>query len=156
MVIPLSIARYLDEHDVHYAVIHPRVAYTALREAAASHVPGHEWAKAVVCVADNQPTLAVVPADHVVDMKRLRDLAAATQIRLATEAEIATLYHGCELGAMPPLGSLYGQRVFVDSSLASNAEIAFNGGSHGDAIRMRYRDFERLVRPTVASFARMH
>ncbi|MGH9253856.1 MAG: aminoacyl-tRNA deacylase [Vicinamibacterales bacterium] len=154
--VPPSITQYLREHDVDYSVIHHHVAYTALREAAASHVPGREWAKAVVFMADNQPTLAVVPADYVVDTHRLRDLTGAKQLRLATEGEIASLYQGCEPGAMPPLGPLYGQRVFVDESMVSNAEIAFNAGSYGDAIRMRYRDFEKLVGPTVARFGRMH
>ena len=31
--------------------------------------------------------------------------------------------------------------------------IVFNGGSHRDAIRMAYREFERLSHPTIAEFA---
>lgn len=54
---------------------------------------------------------------------------------------------------MPPLGPLYGQRVFVDRQLTSDSEITFNAGSHRDAIRMPYGEFERLARPTVAAFA---
>lgn len=154
--VPSSITQYLREHGVDYSVIHHHAAYTALREAAAAHVPGSEWAKAVACMADEQPALAVVPADHVVDMHRLRNVIGAMQLRLATEPEIAAMYQECEPGAMPPLGPLYGLRVFVDLSLASSAEITFNAGSRCDAIRMRYRDFEELVDPTVADFGRWH
>lgn len=154
--LPPDIDQFLREHDVSYAVIHHAAAYTALREAAAAHISGREWAKAVVCVADEKPALAVVSADHAIDLQRLRDLMGAGRMRLATEAEIATLYTGCELGAMPPFGPLYGQRVFVDERVTSNHDIAFCGGSHRDAIRMRYRDFARLVQPTVGGFARMH
>jgi Ala-tRNA(Pro) deacylase len=152
--VPSPVGHYLREHHVSYAVIHHPRAFSALREAAAAHVPGREWAKAVVFMADNQPTLAVVPADHVIDGARLRDLVGAVEMRLATEAEIGLLYHGCELGAVPPLGPLYGQRVFVDASMTANDEIAFSGGSHRSAIRMRYREFESLVHPTVGRFAR--
>ena len=53
---------------------------------------------------------------------------------------------------MPPFGPLYKQPVVVERSLTSDPEILFNGGSHHDAIRMRYRDFEDLVKPTVADF----
>jgi Ala-tRNA(Pro) deacylase len=53
---------------------------------------------------------------------------------------------------MPPFGPLYHQPVVVDKSLTSDPEISFNGGSHSDAIRMRYRDFEELVQPMVADF----
>src|SRR4029453_1916226 len=55
-------------------------------------------------------------------------------------------------GAVPPFGPLFGQRVVVDSALARDPEIVFSGGSHGDAIRMPYREFERLSHPTVAKF----
>ena len=55
---------------------------------------------------------------------------------------------------MPPLGPLYGQPVFVDASMTANDEIAFSAGSHRSAIRMRYREFESLVHPTVGRFAR--
>jgi Ala-tRNA(Pro) deacylase len=42
--------------------------------------------------------------------------------------------------------------VIVDTSLTSDPEIVFNGGSHREAIRMRYRDFAELVKPMVADF----
>jgi Ala-tRNA(Pro) deacylase len=60
-------------------------------------------------------------------------------VRLASEAELRPLYSDCELGAMPPFGPLYNQPVVVDKSLTSDPEISFNGGSHREAIRMRYR-----------------
>ena len=91
-MVPSSIGHYLREHHVSYAVIHHPIAYSAMREAAAAHVPGREWAKAVVCMADGRPTLAVVPADHVVDSARLRDLVGADQMRLATEYDIGLLF----------------------------------------------------------------
>jgi Ala-tRNA(Pro) deacylase len=152
--VPSVVGHYLREHHASYAVIHHPRAYSATREAAAAHVPGREWAKAVVCMADGRPTLAVLPADHSIDRARLRDLVGAADMRLASEAELGLLFEGCELGAVPPLGPLYGQRVFVDTSIAANDEIAFSAGSHGSAIRMRYREFESLVRPTVGRFAR--
>jgi YHS domain-containing protein len=43
--------------------------------------------------------------------------------------------------------------VFVDKTLTADSEITFSAGSHHDAIRMPYREFERLVQPAVAEFA---
>jgi Ala-tRNA(Pro) deacylase len=152
MAIPSSISNYLERHGVNYSVVEHPVAYTAQEEAAATHVPGREWAKAVVCIVDNQPTLAVLPADYVVDLERFRAACGASSVRLASEAELRPLYSDCELGAMPPFGPLYKQPVMVDKSLTSDPEILFNAGSHREAIRMRYQDFEELVKPTVAEF----
>jgi Ala-tRNA(Pro) deacylase len=152
-MIPASIASYLDQNHARYSVIPHRVAYTAQEEAAATHVPGAAWAKSVVCIANGEPLLAVVPAPCTVDLDRLQRTIHADAIRLATESELTPMYRDCEPGAMPPLGPLFGQRVLVDAMLARDAEIVFSGGSHHDAIRMLYREFERLSHPTVAEFA---
>lgn len=114
-------------------------------------MPGREWAKAVVCIADDRPVLAVVPAPSRVDLQRLKQVAQARSVRVAHEEEFKALYADCEVGAMPPLGPLYHQLVFVDDSLTREGEIAFNAGSHRDAIRMPYPEFQRLVKPTVAA-----
>ena len=152
-MIPASISEYLDRNRARYSVMSHPVAYTAQEEAAAAHVPGNEWAKAVVCFADEQPILAVLPAPSAVDLNRLQRTLHAHSIRLAKESEFAPLYQDCEVGAMPPLGPLYGQRVVVDQQLMSDGEIVFSAGSHHDAIRMPYREFDRVVHPTVATFA---
>jgi Ala-tRNA(Pro) deacylase len=152
MAISASIEHFLGDNRIPYAVLpHPR-AYTAQREAAVTHVPGRMWAKTVACFADNDPILAVLPADSVIDVDRLRMLTGARALRFATEDEIGQLYTDCELGAMPPLGVLYGQRVFVDRSLADDDDVVFNGGSHTDAIKVKYQDFDRLVHPVVGDF----
>ena len=152
-MIPASITKYLEQNHARYAVIPHRPAYTAQEEAAATHVPGGAWAKSVVCMANDELFLAVVPAPCTVDFDRLRRTIEADSVRLALESEFVPAYRECEPGAMPPFGPLFGQRVVVDSALATDPEIVFSGGSHGDAIRMPYREFERLSRPTIAKFA---
>ena len=152
MAIPASISEFLERHHTRYSVLTHPVAYTAQEEAAAAHVPGREWAKVVVCVADDRPVLAVVPAPLKVDFARLKDVTRASTLRPAYEDEFKGLYADCEIGAMPPLGPLYRQEVVVDETLADDAEIVFDAGSHREAIRMPYSEFQRLVRPTVAAF----
>jgi len=147
------IKEFLDCQGARYAVITHSPAFTAQEEAAVTHISGRDWAKPVVFFADGEPIMAVVPADLVVDLERLLDVTGADRIRLATEDELNALYPDCEPGAMPPLGPLYNQPVFVDIALAAEPQIVFNGGTHGDAICMRYDDFAALARPVVGSFA---
>ena len=154
MAVPRSIQQFLESSGTTYNVLTHPTAYTAQEEAAVSHVPGHEWAKTVVCFADDEPILAVLPAPLNVDLDRLRAVTGARDLRLADEDEFSRLYPDCERGAMPPLGPLYKQRVFVDKALTADPEIVFNGGTHADAIRMRYEDFAALVKPTVGEFGR--
>jgi Ala-tRNA(Pro) deacylase len=154
MAIPASIERFLSEHHVNYTPVHHPPAFTAQEEAAATHTPGRAWAKTVVCLADNVPILVVLPADRIVDERQLREVATASAVRLATEREFAELYPGAEVGAMPPLGPLYSQRVYVDEALSRQPEIIFHAGTHTDAVRMRYDDFVSLVQPILGAFSR--
>jgi len=153
MAIPASVDQFLASRGVTYTTLHHPRTFTAQEEAAVTHTPGRAWAKTVVCYANSEPIQAVVPADRVVDTERLRRLAGATTLRVAEEREFAGLYLGCEPGAMPPFGPLYGQRVYVDQSLAAHPEIVFNAGTHADAIRMRFQDYAGIVHPVMGSFA---
>ena len=154
MAIAQLIGNFLRRERVPYTVFTHRAAYTAQHEAEVSHIKGRHWAKIVVCFADAEPIQAVLPADLMVDLERLGTLARAQTVRLATEAEMVTFYPECESGAMPPFGPLYGQRVFADTSLAGDPEMAFNAGTHTDAICMHYNDFAEIVKPIVGAFAR--
>ncbi|HBY58691.1 MAG TPA: deacylase, partial [Solibacterales bacterium] len=77
-----------------------------------------------------------------------------TRVRLATEKELADLFPDCELGAMPPLGGLFGMPVYVDSALGHIDSIAFNGGTHRDVVILSYADFVKMVKPKTVHFAR--
>jgi len=151
-MISAAINEFLKSHRVAFTTMAHRTAFTAQEGAAVTHVPGREWAKTVVCIADGQPVLAVLPAHFSVDVERLRALAGAAALRLAHESELSPLYPDCEMGAMPPLGPLYGQRVFVDKTIAHDPEIVFNAGTHTDAIRMGFDDFVKLVNPVIGEF----
>jgi len=153
MAIPSSVQEYLRRSQLAYSVFHHVPAYSAQEEAAVTHVPGRDWAKAVVCFADGEPIQAVVPADRDVNLERLADLSHAARIRVAEESELDWLFPDCEHGAMPPFGPLYKQRVFVDVTLTEEANIVFNGGTHADAIVMRFEDYVLLAKPIVGTFA---
>jgi Ala-tRNA(Pro) deacylase len=148
-----TIHEFLSEAHVPYTVVPHRPAFTAQEEAAAAHVPGRDWAKVVVCFIDGEPVEAVVPAPSIVNLDWLLELAGGNTIRLADEEELPPLFPRCDVGAMPPFGPLYGHTVFVDASLAAVREIAFNAGTHRDAIVMRWTDFVKMVNPIVGRFA---
>ena len=98
-----------------------------------------------------------VPDHVVVEARQLEPVvvaAGADVVELATEEEFKGLFPGCEPGAMPPFGNLYGMKVFVSPELREDEEIAFNAGSHTELIRLSYADFERLVQPRVTTLSR--
>jgi Ala-tRNA(Pro) deacylase len=144
----------LDDNRIHYQTVGHPPTYTAQGLAAAMHIPGRELAKTVVLKVDGKYALAVLPAPSHVDVRRFREAAGARSVAVATESELQDLFPGCELGAEPPFGELYGLPVWVDVSLARDESIVFNGGTHLEAVRIAYEDFERLASPKHASFVR--
>jgi Ala-tRNA(Pro) deacylase len=154
MGIATAIVELLRRERIPYTWFQHKATYTAQEEAAASHIRGHSWAKVVICMLDEQPTQVVLPAHYVIDFERLRMLAGTSNVRLAREDEIAVLYPDSEVGAMPPFGAVYGQRVFVERCLVGEPEMVFNAGTHTDAIRMHYGDFAELAKPVVGNFCR--
>lgn len=153
MPVPVAVHQFLTNSGQPYEIFHHPRAFTAQEEAAVAHVPGRQWAKTVVCLLDDAPAFVVLAADRIVDLERLREFAGAGSARLAVEREFAWLYPDCEIGAMPPLGPLYRQRVYVDRQLTRSPEIVFNAGTHVDGVRMTYAAFAEMVRPLVGDFS---
>lgn len=143
---------YLDREQVKYVVITHSPAHTAQEVAEAAHIPGQEMAKTVMVKMDGEMVMVVLPASMKVNTGRLLDATGAYEIDLAQEREFRHLFPGCELGAMPPFGNLFGLKTFVADELAEDEEIAFNAGSATELIRMRYADWARLVQPRTLLF----
>jgi len=144
-----TLKNYLDREEVYYAVIRHPHAGSAQAVAAAAHIPGKEMAKTVIMRVDGEPVMVVLPASSKVDVLRLLETTGAFIVELAREEELAALFPGCELGAMPPFGNLFGLTTYVAEELTEDEEIAFNAGSSTEVILMMYRDYERLVQPRV-------
>jgi Ala-tRNA(Pro) deacylase len=153
---PLSerLRSFLESHHADYTLTKHANAFTAREVAAAEHLPPREVAKTVVIFADGAYHMIVVPASKLVDLLEVRPALGFAQVRLAREDELSSLFPDCELGAMPPLGALYGFPVYLDATLAGEDVIAFNAGTHREVIHMRTAEYRRLVSPVIVSLAR--
>ena len=153
MAISEKLRAFLASSKIRYTVARHPVAYTAQEIAAAQHVPGRQLAKSVLVNTDRGPVLAVLPAVYLIDLKKLKTVLGAKQLTIAKEADIKQQFPDIEVGAMSPFGNLYGVPVVVDRGLGEAEDIVFNGGSHTETIKLRYRDFASLVKPKTGAFA---
>lgn len=103
--------------------------------------------KSIVLKADDRFILAVLPVDGWIDLYRLKEEPGVRNLQMADESELASLFPGCEFGAIPPFGNMYGLEVWVDPEVTHNEKILFKSGSHCEAIVMLYTDFERITGP---------
>jgi Ala-tRNA(Pro) deacylase len=148
-----KLKEFLDGNKVKYITIRHSTAFTAQETAASAHIPGKELAKTVVLRIDGRMVIAVLPASHKLDLPLLRKAVGAHDVEIAHEADFKEMFPGCDTGAMPPFGNLFGMEVLVDGLLAENEEIAFNACSHSELVRLKYADYIKLVKPRIASFS---
>jgi len=150
--IPLQLIDCLNESKVRYEILHHPEAVTAQRIAQAEHVKGRHPAKVVMIKSGGERLMAVLPADHQIDLEKVGKVIGKTA-SLDSEKEFKSLFPDCAIGAMPPFGNLYGLPTYVDKSLAAQDYIVFEAGTHSDAIKLSYRDYEKIVKPQVEDLA---
>ena len=146
----------LCDNHVDYVTIPHKLVYTAQETAASAHIPGIEFAKTVIVKVDGKLSMAVLPAQYKIHLGLLKQVTGAKHVEIASEDDFRGLFPGCDTGAMPPVGKLYGMDVYVEDSMLNDEEIAFNAGSHTELIKISYRDFMELVEPTIARFSTLH
>ena len=150
MPIPKKIKSYLDEQGVKFEAAEHPLAYTAAEVAGKQHIPGRQMVKAVVVKSSDEFIMCVLPAIHLVDFAKLKNVLGQEDIQLAEEEELKKLFPEYEVGAEPPFGHLYGLRVFADKILQDVEEIVFNAGTHTDIIKISFSDYKNLANPVMA------
>ena len=153
MTLSRKLIEHLNREGIQYDILPHTVTYTAQETAASIHTTGKEVAKAVIVTDGRQYAMAVLEAPQHLDLGKFARVSGMDEPRLATETEIRNLFSDCEVGAMPPFGSLYGITTWVDSSLDQDEHISFDGGSHYEVMRISYEDFKNLVKPRAAGIA---
>jgi Ala-tRNA(Pro) deacylase len=139
----------LEERGIAYEELHHDDAYTAQTVAQREHVSGHRVAKVVGVMADGRLIELVLPASRRVMLDWVRDLLRAREVRLATEAELEQCFTECEPGAIPALRHWPGVDLIMDGNLRVDGDILIQGGTHRDAIRMRFDDWVKMINPRV-------
>ena len=144
----------LDAAGVEYTQIHHRRDFHASKTALDTFTPQQEFAKTVFVWVDGKPAMAVLAANKHLAPSKLRKAIGAKRVRVATETDLKTLCADCEPGAAPPFGVLYDLPVYASQALEADDEITFNGGTHDQAIRMRFADWKKLANPKLVRLAK--
>lgn len=141
----------LDKHGVKYEIFEHEPVYTSEDAARVRGENPKIGAKSLLFIADGEPVLLVLPGDRRVDSTIFKKNFSIKDLRLATPKEVMK-FTAVPIGAVPPFGSVMDLKTFCDRSLLVNEEIVFNAGEHTVSIKMKAKDYERVVKPTVSSF----
>jgi len=147
------LSRQLELMKLPHEVLRHREAFTSQEVAHATHVSGRLMAKSIVVrEAEDSYFMVVVTAPERVDLSAIHRATGRPKGRLASEQEMARLFPDCELGAMPPVGRLYGMSTYLDEDVRRHEDVYFQAGNHREVVRMKFADFETLAGPFTGEF----
>ncbi|HEY5777356.1 MAG TPA: YbaK/EbsC family protein [Terrimicrobiaceae bacterium] len=149
MQIPKQLINCLNESGVAYEILQHPEAVTAQRVAEVEHIKARHQAKVVMVKSNGNHVMAVVPADRRIDLQKVEKITGKPA-SLESEVDFKSIFSDCAVGAMPPFGNLYGLPTYVDERLAREDYIVFEAGTHTDAIKLKYTDYQKIVKPEVA------
>jgi Ala-tRNA(Pro) deacylase len=137
------VTEHLERRGVDYEVAEHARALTSMEEAGALGITADEVVKTVMLATDRGAALVVVPASRRLDLRLAREAVGDHAARLASEDELQRSFSECELGALPPLGSLLGAPVFVDPEVLEHDTVMFAAGTQTQSIKARSADLFR-------------
>lgn len=142
-----GLLEWLDrKHVAHEFHLHPP-ALTARAAARAEGVTLETFAKVVAVRVDaTRPALLVIDAADRVDLARAAVALGAASVELLPESELEAIAPGCEPGAVPAVGRLFGLEMIADRAVASDPEISFSAGTRRSCVRVDRPSWEHAAR----------
>ncbi len=144
MSISKTVQWYLDSREVSYEVLQHPHSHNSSETAGAAYIWEDQLAKTVLLEDERGYIMAIVPASHRVDLKKL-ETELHRQLELATEGEMPLIFPDCEPGAIPPLGGAFGIPVVYDDRLRRLSCVYFEGGDHRELVYMGGPEFIALL-----------
>jgi Ala-tRNA(Pro) deacylase len=149
-----AIVGWLVDHQVGHSVHPHRRAESAFAAAHADRISIRRFVKVIAVETDAGITaLLALDAGDRLDPRLAARALGAEHVRLLAEPEVARLAPLDEVGALAPIGQLYGLPLVADRALRRVPFIAFDAGSHEVAVHVDRLDWERAAGVTYRALA---
>ena len=143
--IGLAVLELLQQKQIAYQKIHHEAAQTCEQSAAQRGMPMEIGGKSLLFKAKQGFVMFVLPANAQLDSNKVRKHLHSQKLRFASPDELMSLA-GVDKGALPPFGSgLLDIPMYLDQSLKTNTQLAFNCGVNTVSIILAMDDYLSLV-----------
>jgi Ala-tRNA(Pro) deacylase len=147
------ITKLLDSQNIPYKVIvHESIDGTVIGSSAVIGTNPKEAAKTLIMIVNGmKPIMVVLRGSDRVSKKDIKKLTGSGNVRFATSEEVQKATQ-TEIGALPPIGSLFNLTMYIDKHLLEEKEIAFSTGLRTKTIVTSSGDFRKIIDPIVGNF----
>lgn len=160
-MLPKKLQTYLSKTATAAEAVAHRTVYTAYDLAQTTGVRIEHIAKTILLKVEPphgetkaKHIIAVLPASHQLDLKKLKDVLGAKKISIADERLMSKLFK-IKAGAITPFSAMHSYTpVLIDKTLLKAKKIMARSGSFTDSLFFKPKDFLKVSGGTLASFAK--
>jgi prolyl-tRNA editing enzyme YbaK/EbsC (Cys-tRNA(Pro) deacylase) len=157
MAIPKKLLKFINSAKVKYEPVEHRKVFTAYDKAATLKAPQKIIGKTLVAKLDPEgkplasygagktPALVLIPANKNLDIQKFKKVTGAKKIDFIKEAWMKKNLKGVKIGAIPPLGNLWGFPTFADKTLLKEPKIIINAGDYNWSIKISSAVLKKLI-----------
>jgi prolyl-tRNA editing enzyme YbaK/EbsC (Cys-tRNA(Pro) deacylase) len=155
--LPQKLVKYLEKAGVKHSILEHKTVYTAYDTAATMGKKLNEVVKTLLVAADKDYYLAVLPADHNLDFKKLTaHISKVTgkkvkAVKIPGEEIMGKLLK-VKAGAMSAFGGLHKLPLVIEKNLLKTKNAVFASGSFNHSVEMAVKDFVKLENAALGSF----
>ena len=153
MPIAKKLIKFLSK--IKYEPISHRTVYTAFDKTQTLRVPEKIVGKTLVIKMDGNFALVLISAHQILDKAKFKKVVnnwqkkmgrkPVKEIGFASEVWMKKNLKGVKVGAIPPLGNLWGLPTFIEKSLFNQPKIIINGGDYNSSIKINSASFKKLI-----------
>lgn len=155
--LPPKLIKYLEAAGIKHEILEHRTVYTAIDVAATMKKKLNEIAKSLLVKADRDYYLVLLPADHNLDMEKLKKTIGKARgkevkaLKIPGEKIVESALK-TKVMAITAFGKMHKIGMVMDKKLEETKKAIFSAGSSNHSIEMAVKDFIKLEAPILGSF----
>ena len=152
-----KLKKLFDDNQIKYKLlVHGGDAKTSEEVAKLRGTPLETGAKSMIIKIDDGFIDVGIPADKKFSSRPAKKFLKTDCLRFGTKEELFSLTH-CIQGSVPPFGSLFGLKTYVDENLINNKNydfISFNAGLRTKSFQIKKDDYLSLEKPIICKLCK--
>ena len=158
MKISPKLVKYLEAAGVKHEILEHRTVYSALDAAATMRKKLNEIAKSLLVKADQDYYLVLLPADHNLDLEKLKTVLGKAKsksvktIKIPGEKIVEDALK-LKVFTISAFGKLHKIGLVMDKKVEKLKKAVFAAGSTNHSIEMAVKDFIKLESPILGNFS---
>lgn len=154
---PSALVKYFSDKGVSHNILKHKTVYTAIDAANTMKRKMNEIVKSLLVVADQKYFLVCLPADHNLDLKKIKKIISqetGEKIKVVRIPDEKTMLKAVKIknAGLSAFGSFHNLPVIMEEKLANLKKAIFSSDRFDHSIEMAVKDFIKMENAILGNF----